>query len=70
MSDQTKTTDPDLERIKSIIIERVKKNGTPINEWWLTLILALFGRKMFSENEMKEIVEELKKRIEEDGEPN
>lgn len=66
MSDQTKPTDPDLERIKSIIIERVKRDGIPINEWWLTLIIALFGQKMFNENEMREIVEELKKRIEED----
>lgn len=64
MSDQTNHTDPDLERIKSIIIERVKKNGIPINEWWLTLIIALFGQKMFNENEMREIVEELIKRIE------
>lgn len=69
MSDQGNHTDPDLERIKSIIIERVKKNGIPINEWWLTLIIALFGQKMFNENEMREIVEELKKRIE-DGEPS
>lgn len=66
MSDQPKPTDPDLERIKSIIIERVKRDGIPINEWWLTLIIALFGQKMFNENEMREIVEELKKRIEED----
>lgn len=69
MSDQINNTDPDLERIKSIIIERVKKDGIPINEWWLTLIIALFGQKMFNENEMREIVEELKKRIE-DGEPS
>lgn len=66
MENQPKPTDPDLERIKSIIIERVKKNGIPINEWWLTLIIALFGQKMFNENEMREIVEELKKRIEAD----
>ncbi len=66
MENQTKPTDPDLERIKSIIIERVKRDGIPITEWWLTLIIALFGQKMFSENEMREIVEELKKRIEED----
>lgn len=62
-------TDPELERIKSIIIERVKKDGIPINEWWLTLIIALFGQKMFNENEMREIIKELKKRIE-DGEPS
>lgn len=66
MESQTNHTDPDLERIKSIIIERVKKDGIPINEWWLTLIIAVFGQKMFNENEMCEIVEELKKRIEED----
>lgn len=58
------------QRIKSIIIERIKRNGIPINEWWLTLIIALFGQKMFNENEMREIVEELKKRVEEDGEPS
>lgn len=69
MRDQPNHTDPDLERIKSIIIKRVKKDGIPINEWWLTLIIALFGQKMFNENEMREIVEELKKRIE-DGEPS
>lgn len=69
MEKQTNNTDPDLKRIKSIIIERVKKDGIPINEWWLTLIIALFGQKMFNENEMREIVEELKKRIE-DGEPS
>lgn len=65
----TNHPDPDLERIKSIIVERIKKDGIPINEWWLTLIIALFGQKMFNENEMREIVEELKKRIE-DGEPS
>lgn len=69
MEKQTNNTDPDLERIKSIIIERIKRDGIPINEWWLTLIIALFGQKMFNENEMREIVEELKKRIE-DGEPS
>lgn len=69
MENEDNHTDPDLERIKSIIIERVKKDGIPINEWWLTLIIALFGQKMFNENEMCEIVEELKKRIE-DGEPS
>lgn len=68
MGKTDKHNDPDLERIKSIIIERVKKDGIPINEWWLTLIIALFGQKMFNENEMCENVEELKKRIEEDGE--
>lgn len=62
----TNQSDPYLERIKSIIIERVKKDGIPINEWWLTLIIALFGQKMFNENEMREIIEELKKRFEED----
>lgn len=69
MANPSNNHDPDLERIKSIIIERVKKDGIPINEWWLTLIIALFGQKMFNENEMREIVEELKKRIE-DGEPS
>ena len=69
MRDQTKHADPDLERIKSIIIERVKRDGISINEWWMTLIIAMFGQKMFNENEMREIVEELKKRIE-DGEPS
>lgn len=69
MRDQTKPADPDLERIKSIIIERVKRDGISINEWWMTLIIAMFGQKMFNENEMREIVEELKKRIE-DGEPS
>lgn len=68
MENQPNHTDPDLERIKSIIIERIKKYNIPINEWWLTLIIALFGQKMFNENEMSEIVEELKKRIEENGE--
>lgn len=63
MSDQINNADPDLERIKSIIIERVKKDGIPINEWWLTLIIALFGQKMFNKDEMAEIVSELKKRI-------
>ena len=66
MRDQTKPADPDLERIKSIIIERVKRDGISINEWWMTLIIAMFGQKMFNENEMREIVEELKKRIEDD----
>ncbi len=69
MRDQTKPADPDLERIKSIIIERAKRDGISINEWWMTLIIAMFGQKMFNENEMREIVEELKKRIE-DGEPS
>ena len=69
MGDQTKPAAPDLERIKSIIIERVKRDGISINEWWMTLIIAMFGQKMFNENEMREIVEELKKRIE-DGEPS
>lgn len=69
MRDQTTPADPDLERIKSIIIERVKRDGISINEWWMTLIIAMFGQKMFNENEMREIVEELKKRIE-DGEPS
>lgn len=69
MEKQTNNPDPDLERIKSIIVERIKRDGIPINEWWLTLIIALFGQKMFNENEMREIVEELKKRIE-DGEPS
>ena len=65
MANPSNNPDPDLERIKSIIIERVKRDGIPINEWWLTLIIALFGQKMFNENEMREIVEELKKRAEE-----
>lgn len=69
MENEDNHTDPDLERIKSIIIERVKKDGIPINEWWLTLIIALFGQKMFNENEMREIVEELKKRLD-NGEPS
>lgn len=68
MSDQKQPHDPDLERIKSIIVERIKKDGIPINDYWIMFILALFGRKMFSENEISEIVEELKKRIEKDGE--
>ena len=33
---QINTTTTDLERIKSIIIERIKKYDIPINEWWLT----------------------------------
>lgn len=70
MENEVKPIDLDLERIKSIIVERVKRDGIPINEWWLTLIIALFGQKMFNENEMREIVEELKKRVEEDGEPS
>lgn len=64
MENQYNHKDPDLERIKDIIVERVKKDGINLNEWWLTLIIALFGQKKFNENEMRDIVEELKKRIE------
>lgn len=70
MSDQNNQPDPDLERIKSIIVERVKKEGIQINDYWLMFVLALFGRKMFNENEMREIVVEIKNRIEEDGKPS
>lgn len=53
---EVKRTDPDLECIKSIIVERVKRDGIQINDYWLTFILAIFGQKMFNENEMCEIV--------------
>lgn len=63
---EVKPADSDLERIKSIIVKRIKRDGIQIKDYWLTFILALFGREMFNENEMREIVEELKKRIEDE----
>lgn len=67
MSDQPNHTDPDLERIKSLIVEYIKENGIPINDYWLMFILALFGRKMFNAKEMNGIVKELKERVKENG---
>lgn len=63
MSYQNNQTDPDLEKIKSIIVERVKKDGIQINDYWLMFILALFGREMLSAEEMREIINEIKKTI-------
>lgn len=70
MSNQNNHTDPDLERIKSIIIERVKKGSISPNDYWLLFILALFCKKMFNGDEITDIANELKKRINDDGEPS
>lgn len=62
--------DPDLERIKSIIAERIKKDGFPINDYWLLFILALCERKNLNAEGLCETLNELKKKIREDGEPS